>query len=369
MEPLVSVTIVTYNSGKHIAACLESLCLQDYPSLEVVVVDNRSQDDSRAIVERFSARLPLRRIDNDFNNGFCGGQNQAIAASHGAWVLALNPDVVLTPQFVGRLIAGIETQNDPAVGIACGRLVSTEPGRLDSTGMYFTPQLRHFDRDGRQNDSGQHRVPEYVFGATGAAALYSRAMIQAISVPVASESKALALDGANGPAEFFDHDFFAYREDADLSWRAQLMGWNCLYVPDAIGSHVRRCVPENRAQMPAAVNMHSVKNRFLMRIKNIGAGMYLRHFWAITLRDLGAIGFCLAKERTSLPGLAMVLRDWRKTWAKRRWIQSRRKRSDRELAVWFNTRPVAFPVRPLPESAAVSTVEAKALAIGMGRRA
>ena len=69
MEPLVSVTIVTYNSGQHIAACLEALCLQDYPALEVVVVDNRSQDGSGAIVEAFSGRWPMVRIDNDFNNG------------------------------------------------------------------------------------------------------------------------------------------------------------------------------------------------------------------------------------------------------------------------------------------------------------
>jgi GT2 family glycosyltransferase len=355
MEPLVSVTIVTYNSGKHIAGCLEALCQQEYPALEVVVVDNQSRDDSRAIVAGFSSRLALHRIDNNFNNGFCGGQNQAIAASHGAWVLALNPDVVLEPGFIARLIAGIEAQNDPLVGIACGRLVSTEPGRLDSTGMYFTPQLRHFDRDGRQPDTGQHRVPEYVFGATGAAALYSRAMIQAISVPA---------DGNR--AEFFDEDFFAYREDADLSWRAQLMGWNCLYVPDAVGSHVRRCVPENRAQMPAAVNMHSVKNRFLMRIKNIGAGLYLRHLPAITLRDFGAVVYCVAKERTSLPGLGVVLRDWNKTWAKRRWIQSRRRRSDSELARWFKNSPAAFPVRPVMESATLPTAEA--LAVSVGRR-
>jgi GT2 family glycosyltransferase len=373
MEPLVSVTIVTYNSGKHIAACLEALCLQDYPSLEVVVVDNHSQDGSAAIVETFSARLAqlqinLRQIHNDFNNGFCGGQNQAIAASQGAWVLALNPDVLLTPEFISRLIAGIQAQNDPAVGMACGRLVSTRPGRLDSTGMYFTPQLRHFDRDGRAEDRGQHRVPEYVFGATGAAALYSRALIGAISIPT------------DLGAEFFDNSFFAYREDADVSWRAQLLGWNCLYVPDAVGSHVRTCVPENRDQMAAAVNMHSVKNRFLMRIKNIGAGLYLRHFSAITLRDLGAIAYCVCKERTSLPGLAMTFRDWRKTWAKRQWVQSRRQRSDDELAAWFSTEPVAFPARPALASAAASVgdesiapeleriPETKALAAGLGGR-
>ena len=369
MEPLVSVTIVTYNSGKHIAACLEALCLQNYPALEVVVVNNNSQDGSRASVEAFSGRLAQRqinmvRIANDFNDGFCGGQNQALAASRGTWVLALNPDVVLAPEFISRLIAGLQARHDPALGMACGRLLSTTAGQLDSTGMYFTPQLRHFDRDGRQEDRGQHGVPEYVFGATGAAALYSRAMIEAISIPAAA--------GQDG--EFFDRDFFAYREDADVSWRAQLMGWNCLYVPEALGWHVRTCVPENRALMPAAVNMHSVKNRFLMRIKNIGAGLYLRHFLAITLRDLCAVGFCFYKERTSLPGLTMVLRGWRKTWAKRRWIQSRRQRSDRELAVWFNADPVSFPVianRALPAldlPAPSSPVESKPLAAGMGGR-
>ena len=69
--------------------------------------------------------------------------------------------------------------------------------------------------------------------------------------------------------------------------------------------------------------------------------MYLRHFWAITLRDLGAIGFCLAKERTSLPGLAMVLRDWRKTWAKRRRIQAARRVDDQYMASWFQYAPVS----------------------------
>ncbi len=363
MQPLVSVTIVTYNSGKHMAACLEALCLQDYPSLEIVVVDNASADHSCALVAGFARRLPLRLIRNSVNSGFCGGQNQAIAESRGEWVLVLNPDVVLAPKFISALIAGLDTRNDSAIGMACGRLVSTVPGRLDSTGMYFTPQLRHFDRDGRQEDRGQHMQPEYVFGSTGAAALYSRAMIDAISIPA-----------SHGAPEFFDHDFFAYREDADLAWRAQLMGWNCLYVPTAVGSHVRTCTPENRRQMAPAVNMHSVKNRFLMRIKNIGAGLYLRHLVSITARDLSAIAYCLLRERTSLPGLWYVLKNWNKTWTKRRWIQSRRLRSDDLLARWFSTEPVAL-AEPLPlsldRSPAMEQEHAaapKALAAGASRR-
>ncbi len=69
--------------------------------------------------------------------------------------------------------------------------------------------------------------------------------------------------------EFFDPDFFVYREDADVAWRAQLMGWRCIYTPLARGYHVRNVLPGNRRALPPEINMHSVKNRFLMRIKNM----------------------------------------------------------------------------------------------------
>ncbi len=86
---------------------------------------------------------------------------------------------------------------------------------IDSTGIYFLPNLRHLDRGAGELDHGQFERMEYVFGATGAAALYRRSMVDDVSV--------------NG--EFFDEQFFAYREDADLAWRAQLMGWRCVYTP------------------------------------------------------------------------------------------------------------------------------------------
>jgi GT2 family glycosyltransferase len=325
MEPLVSVTIVTHNSAGYLDACLESVRRQDYSRLEIVVVDNSSADGTAEILGLHGERL--RVIRNSFNNGFCGGQNQAITASRGQWILVLNPDVILALDFVSRLVASIDAQADPAIGVACGRLTApskeNDHALLDSTGIYLTPELRHFDRDCRQPDSGQHLETEYVFGATGAAAFYRREMIDAISVP-----------GKPGP-EFFDEEFFAYREDADVAWRAQLLGWNCLYVPEAHGTHVRTCLPDNRAKMSPLVNMHSVKNRFLMRIKNIGAGLYLRHCLAITARDICVAGYCLLMERRSLPGLWHVVSGFPRTWAKRNWIQSRRKRSDRELAAWF----------------------------------
>jgi len=83
--------------------------------------------------------------------------------------------------------------------------------------------------------------------------------------------------------EFFDPDFFVYREDADVAWRAQLMGWRCLYTPHARGYHVRSVLPGNRRALPGIINMHSVKNRFLMRIKNMTGDLYKRN-WSPSLR-------------------------------------------------------------------------------------
>ena len=87
--------------------------------------------------------------------------------------------------------------------------------------------------------------------------------------------------------EFFDPDFFVYREDADVAWRAQLMGWRCIYTPHARGYHVRNVLPGNRRALPPAINMHSVKNRFLMRMKNITGDLYRRNWFSITVPRLG----------------------------------------------------------------------------------
>src|SRR5260370_13322758 len=177
--------------------------------------------------------------------------------------------------FVQQLVESGEL--DRRVGTVCGRLLSAgldlkplNPPLIDSTGIYFTPAMRHFDRGWHEPDDGRFREMEYVFGASGAAALYRLAMIADVSE-----------DG-----NFFDPDFFAYREDADVAWRAQLLGWRCLYVPFAVGYHVRTAVPGNRRSVPAVVNMHSVKNRFLMRVNNTTPGIYRRFLLPTTARDL-----------------------------------------------------------------------------------
>jgi GT2 family glycosyltransferase len=341
-KPLVSVTVVTYNSGRFIRRCLESVLDQTYSFMEVIVVDNSSADGTVDILEPFEDRCTV--VYNEENSGFAAAQNQAISLSKGQWVLTLNPDVMLLPDFVERLMQTAPA--DPQVGTLCGKLLMVDasfaiPDKqvVDSTGMYFTPMLRHFDRGCLEQYNGHYHNHEYVFGATAAAACYRREMIEDIAVG----------------GEFFDSAFFTYREDADVAWRAQLMGWKCLYDPTACGYHVRKLRPGMRRQLAPEINMHSVKNRFLMRIKNITPKLYIRHFAAITIRDMGILAYCLFIEHSSLEAFTLLARDFKKTLDKRKLVQARRRADDAYLARWFRFKPVSEPfeaLTPASESAA-----------------
>ena len=322
-DKAVSVSIVTSNSGRYVARCLDAVFLQQETHLDVVVVDNASTDETRRILAKYRSRIRL--IKNERNLGFAAAQNQAIRCSRSSWILALNPDVLLQPDFISNLLEAA-AEAHPKAGTMCGKLLSIGPGftplpesRIDSTGIYFTPAMRHFDRGWQQPDDGRFDCPEYVFGASAAAALYSRNLIDDISI-----------DG-----EFFDPDFFAYREDADIAWRAQLLGWRCLYTPAAVGHHVRTVSPENRKSVSPIINMHSVKNRFLLRIKNLTPGLWRRYWLAMTVRDVAVVGGCLMTEQRSLEAFLRLVRCWRRAWERRRWIMKRRMVSEEELAAWF----------------------------------
>jgi GT2 family glycosyltransferase len=334
----VSVTIVTFNSGRFIKRCLESVLAQRYANKEIIVIDNASTDGTVDILEQFEDRC--RIVYNDENIGFAAAQNQAIHAGSGAWVLTLNPDVLLLPNFIQAMVdAG---QFDARVGAVCGKLLAIlasfdlpDKPLVDSTGIYFTPMLRHLDRGSQEVDNGHYLQHEYVFGATAAAALYRRAMVDDISIG----------------DEFFDPDFFVYREDADVAWRAQLMGWRCIYTPHARGYHVRNVLPGNRRALPPVINMHSVKNRFLMRMKNMTGHLYLRNWFSITARDLVVLGCCLVREQSSLKAFLYITRNWKHVMAKRKEIMSRKRVNDDYIASWFRYNPVSSPANKTKTSA------------------
>jgi len=335
---MVSVTIVTWNSAQHLNECFASLRQQDYPDLEVTIVDNASTDGTRKLLREAGPRW--RVIYNDSNRGFAAGQNQAIRATAGEWVLCLNPDVVLSRDFVRQLVAAGEAHRD--AGSICGKLrrwdAAADPHQtniIDSTGIYFTRNMRHLDRGAEEMDAGQYDHMQYVFGASGAAVMFRRQCVNDISVE----------------DQFFDEEFFAFREDADLAWRAQVMGWRCLYVPAAVAWHVRRVTPERRADLPLVINWHSVKNRFLMRGKNASGWLCWRLFLPVAWRDLMTVGYALVRDWRMISAISYPFRAFGNIRRKRAIIQYRRRVSDHDLLWWFCNRPRAVTAEARPSAA------------------
>jgi GT2 family glycosyltransferase len=334
-DPTVGVAIVTCNSARYIRRCLEALLEQEGVILQVAVAENASTDATRQILKEFKGRIKV--LYQNRNVGFAEGQNRAIRALNTEWILTLNPDVLLLPGFVRKLVEAGEV--DSGAGAVCGKLLSIGPGfqplsepRIDSTGIFFTPAMRHFDRGWHQPAARCFERMEYVFGASAAAALFRRKMIDDVAV-----------DGS-----FFDPDFFVYREDADVAWRAQLMGWRCIYTPEAEAYHVRTVTPGKRRGLPALINMHSVKNRFLMRIKNTTGGVYRRCWLPATARDLMVVGGTLLWEHASLKAFWHVAKCLPRALRQRQQIMRRKRVSDEVLARWFSFEPASEPLGELP---------------------
>lgn len=329
MAARIAVHVLSHDSRPFLDACLAGVLGQSRPADRIRLIDCASADGSAGWILEFCDRQPrcepllLRE-----NRGYAGGHNAGLARAREEFVLLLNPDVRLHPGFLAEAEAVIERH--PGAGAVSGRLLRADarleplPGPvLDSTGMIMTRTQRHLDRGAGLIDARQFDREEEVFGVSGAAAFYRRAMLLDI-----------ALDG-----EILDEDFFAWREDADLAWRARLLGWSAWYAPHALAAHIRRVRADNRRALPAAINRASVRNRFLLRLKN-QTGSNLRRTWLPALaRDLVVIAGVVLTEPRSLPGLWDVVRLSPRTLAKRRAIMSRRRASGPEVDRWFGAPP------------------------------
>jgi len=314
VTPKVAVNIVTFNSALDIAACLESLKQQSFRDFEVHIFDNASSDETLKIIEPYDVEY-LKR--SHVNTGFCKAHNELARRFPSEFVLFLNPDTILTASFIEQLVHSLEAH--PIAASASGKLVRMGGKTIDSTGIIMLREQRHLDRGADQPDTGQFESPQEIFGPSGAAAMYRRK----------------ALDDVAITGQYFDEDFFAYREDADLAWRCRLLGWTSIYVPDAVAQHRRRVTPERRASLPKEINYHSVKNRFLLRINNMTGNVYRRDFWKITNRDAAVIGYVVLREWPSIPALLYILRNFPRLWRKRAVIQARLRIDPRTLEKWI----------------------------------
>ena len=248
--------------------------------------------------------------------------------------MTMNVDVKLTPTFIQEMVRAMDIGRN--VGMVSGKLLQMDadfspmkPPRIDSAGIFLTPAMRHFDRGSQEIDGGQYNQPEYIFGPSGATPLYRRQMLNDIVFD----------------KEYFDEDFVIYREDVDLAWRGQNLGWKGVYSPRAVAYHVRRIRPgDDRNKIPPILKFHSVKNRFLLRLKNLTMTNSLRFFFPSFFRDVLVIGSVFIQEWSSFGALAKVIKLLPRTLHKRKSIMKKRQVSSRYIASWISNCPTAFPV-------------------------
>jgi GT2 family glycosyltransferase len=249
----VTVSVVSFASQALISDCLDAVRTQGAPVREVLIADNASKDGTVELVKSRHPEVSVLPLDR--NLGYGAAHNLNFARSREKYFLALNPDVVLQPGFVARLVEILD--GDSSLGAATGRLVTPGPeGRIDSAGLSYDRVRTRFTDRGRGELRERFAREEDVFGACGAAALYRR----------------VALEEVSRPGEFpFAERFFMYYEDVDLAWRLGRAGWRTRYVPDAESVHLRG----GCSSSSAFIEYHLVRNRLWLSLRNASLSDFL----------------------------------------------------------------------------------------------
>lgn len=249
--PRVCCVIPNINGAEFLADSIKSLLAQTLPC-HVLCVDNGSTDDSLKIMRSFDQGVSV--IEHQKNLGFAGGVNSGIrwALDKGAdYVVLFNNDAVAEADWLQHLVSA--AVKEPTAGIVTGKLLNYQRTHFDSTGDMYSSWLLAFPRARGKQDEGQFDKAEYVFGASGGASLYRRQTLEEIGL--------------------FDEDFFAYYEDTDISFRAQLAGWRVYYEPKAMAYHR---IGATSSKISGFAAYHSTKNVPLIWIKNLPMSLWWR---------------------------------------------------------------------------------------------
>lgn len=299
----VGAALVNWNGAAFIGRCLDALKAQTRPLDRIVVVDNGSADGSAELLRQRYPEVHL--IESGANLGFAEGCNRAIDACDTEFVLVLNTDVFLESDFVERLLPVFAA--DPRVGTLTGEVYEEATRTRISGGFFMRRMLRM--RPSRTLDCA-----ERVFGASGALAFFRRSMLQDVQVE----------------GEYFDSAYFMYGEDIDLAWRAQLLGWETRFEPGARARHLGSGSQEGRMAFlgkDAALQRHTLKNRYLTVIKNASPAMLLYLLPSFLLTEPLVWLYLLVRRPLRTAYLLLTFVDVARllptAWRRRRLIQGR----------------------------------------------
>jgi GT2 family glycosyltransferase len=328
MTARVSVGIITYQSRPYINRCLAAVRAQTVPATETLVWDNASTDGSVALAREAGATV----IASNRNIGFAAAANELIRRTADPFFLLLNPDAYPAPDYIEALLRVADS--DPRIGSVSGKLLrpsrDSGPAVIDSAGHVLYRNRWAVNRGRDEPDLGQFDRQEEVFGVCAAAALYRRVMLEDVRVR----------------EDYFDSAFFAYLEDVDLDWRARLRGWRSHYVPSAVAIHERGHKGKRGVRNPFVMR-HSLKNRYLMMVRNDRLRDVLRDLPAIAAMELVRFGHYLVTHPNALAGYVDLIRLLGRAMDTRKEIQRRRAVPPEAFRPWLQPYPIRERLRDL----------------------
>ena len=221
----MTIVIPNWNGKRYLRTCLDSLKKLEIGNwkLEIILVDNGSTDGSVEFLKKNYPQVKVFRFPK--NRGFSTAVNLGIKKAKGKYIALLNNDTEVDKDWLRSLVVAAEESNPEVMFFASKMVNFYQRDLLDDCGDGYTWYGRAYKRGLKQKDRGRFDQKEFIFGACAGAALYKRELFEKIG--------------------FFDEDFFAYNEDVDLSFRAQLAGFKCLYVPTAVVYHIKGGFSDN----------------------------------------------------------------------------------------------------------------------------
>lgn len=280
----VAVVVPNWNGADHLAACLDSLLAQS-AHVWVIVVENGSTDGSLKLLEKYS---DIEVILHDENKGFAGGVNAGFrrAMEDGVkYVGTLNNDAVADKDWLKNLVEALD--KNPKAGIVTSKILAANGKRIDSTGDYLTTWGLPYPRGRDESDIDKYDSQTDIFAASGGASLYRVKMLEEVGL--------------------FDEDFFAYYEDVDLSFRAQLAGWKVCFAPKSIAHHK---IGATSGKLKGFATYQTMKNQPLVLYKNLPGKFWWKVGWRFTLAHTSFLLRAVARGQ----GWPALKGDWKGTY-------------------------------------------------------
>lgn len=319
-RPRITIIIVNYNQKALLSSCIKSLEKINYPNFEIIIVDNGSKDGSVNYVKSIKR---MKLIENEKNLGFAGGNNLALPLVEGKYILLLNNDTRVTPDFLSILVE--EMEKDSGVGVVQPKIVFFDFKTLQAGGSFLTNTgfLYHFGFNQKVDDPEYNHKME-IFSANGACMLVRKSLVAKI--------------------ELFDPDFFNYFEESDFCWRVWLAGYKVIYNPQAVIFH--KGSQTSFILGSYFMQYYSFRNRLCSLIKNLEFKELLKilpfhllicNALCLVFLVLGQIRRFWAIQKAIWWNVANIKR----TLAKRTDIQHLRVKTDKELFAIIKKNPKA----------------------------